>query len=112
MAHRKMILTETGAKVYRTRMLSAGDPVMLGASDARLFERYGWANAPNAPKQAPETRQTRLTQLDHDGDGKPGGSISGGDDLAALRAEYTEKFGKRPFMGWDADALRERIAAA
>jgi len=34
------------------------------------------------------------------------------DDLAALRAEYLEVVGKRPFHGWDADALREKIAAA
>lgn len=35
-----------------------------------------------------------------------------GDDVAALRAEYTQKLGKRPFGGWNADTLREKIAAA
>lgn len=35
-----------------------------------------------------------------------------GDDLADLRAEYTEKVGKRPFGGWNADTLRAKIAAA
>lgn len=34
------------------------------------------------------------------------------DDLTALRADYQEVFGKRPFNGWDADTLRARIAAA
>lgn len=34
------------------------------------------------------------------------------DELAELRAEYTEKLGKRPFHGWDADTLREKIAEA
>ncbi len=34
------------------------------------------------------------------------------DDLADLRAEYGEVVGKRPFMGWDAETLREKIAAA
>lgn len=34
------------------------------------------------------------------------------DDLAALRAEYEAVVGKRPFMGWDAGTLREKIAAA
>ena len=34
------------------------------------------------------------------------------DDIAALRAEYQAVVGKRPFMGWGADVLREKIAAA
>lgn len=34
------------------------------------------------------------------------------DELADLRAQYTDLVGKRPFMGWDADTLREKIAAA
>jgi hypothetical protein len=34
------------------------------------------------------------------------------DDLAELRAEYQTKFGKKPFHGWDAALLREKIAAA
>ncbi|HLR78529.1 MAG TPA: hypothetical protein VK062_05720 [Burkholderiaceae bacterium] len=34
------------------------------------------------------------------------------DEKAALRAEYERVMGKRPFMGWDADKLRDKIAAA
>lgn len=34
------------------------------------------------------------------------------DELAALRAEYERVLGKKVFNGWDADALREKIAAA
>ena len=51
--------------------------------------------------------------LNHDGDGKKGGSPKPpeADDLSALRAEYQDKFGKRPFMGWDAVTLREKLAA-
>lgn len=50
--------------------------------------------------------------LDHDGDGRPGGSLKPGqtDDLPALRAAYQAKFGKRPFMGWDADELTKRMS--
>jgi hypothetical protein len=33
------------------------------------------------------------------------------DDMAKLRADYQDKFGKRAYPGWDADALRERMAA-
>lgn len=34
------------------------------------------------------------------------------DDMAELRAEYEKVFGKRPYMGWDARTLREKIAEA
>ncbi|WP_201455570.1 hypothetical protein [Roseovarius indicus] len=34
------------------------------------------------------------------------------DPISALREEYERVVGKRPFMGWDADKLREKIAAA
>lgn len=34
------------------------------------------------------------------------------DELAELRAEYQAKIGKRPFHGWDADTLREKITDA
>ncbi|MCH2220010.1 MAG: hypothetical protein MK097_06765 [Dechloromonas sp.] len=51
--------------------------------------------------------------LDHDDDGKAGGSkAQTGDDVAALRAEYKARTGKNPFPGWNADVLRERIASA
>lgn len=33
-------------------------------------------------------------------------------DLANLRDTYERVVGKRPFMGWDAAKLREKIAAA
>lgn len=50
--------------------------------------------------------------LDHDGDGKPGGSTAPEqtDDLPALRAKYQRVIGKRPFAGWSADVLKEKIA--
>lgn len=31
------------------------------------------------------------------------------DEMAELRAAYQTQFGRRPFMGWDADELRERM---
>lgn len=34
------------------------------------------------------------------------------DEMALLRAEYQDVLGKKPFMGWDADTLREKIAGA
>ncbi|KWT70762.1 hypothetical protein APY04_0823 [Hyphomicrobium sulfonivorans] len=59
------------------------------------------------------TQAVDKPQLDHDGDGKPGGSVAPEqtDDLKALRVEYQEALGKRAFAGWTADELREKIAA-
>jgi hypothetical protein len=54
----------------------------------------------------------RRPQLDHDKDGNEGGSVSPADDMTVLRAEYEAKLGKRPFNGWDAAALRQKIADA
>lgn len=34
------------------------------------------------------------------------------DALSALRAEYQEVVGKRPYHGWDAETLRAKIAEA
>jgi hypothetical protein len=65
----------------------------------------GWKEAPFA--SAP-------TAFDHDGDGKPGGSVApeATDRLKDLRAEYRAQFGKKPFAGWDEDEIEKRIAAA
>ena len=60
-----------------------------------------------------EQHDADLSQLDHDGDGRPGGSISAtGDDIPALRKLYKEVVGKAAFNGWDADTLRAKISAA
>lgn len=92
MAHKKMIAT--GSLRYGTRMLQAGDALTLTGPQARLYEALGKVE----PSQRAPTRTSRPSA--------PGGEI------AALRADYIAKFGKRPFNGWDADALRGKIAAA
>jgi len=33
------------------------------------------------------------------------------EDLAAIRAEYEAAVGRKPFHGWNAETLREKIAA-
>lgn len=100
MARKQMIAT--GPLRYGTRMLTAGDGLTVNGPTARLLEALGRAQ-----------RGTSRPQLDHDRDGLAGGSVTAqGDDIAALRAEYQTKLGKRPFNGWDAATLREKIAAA
>ncbi|HJQ15930.1 MAG TPA: hypothetical protein VJ859_02930 [Allosphingosinicella sp.] len=57
----------------------------------------------------------KLPQLDHDGDGAPGGSTAPDGDkeaMKALREEYEFKMGKKAFPGWDEATLREKMAAA
>lgn len=34
------------------------------------------------------------------------------EDINALRVEYLGKIGRRPFNGWDAETLKEKIASA
>lgn len=107
MAAKTMQITEAGAarSRYRTRMLVADEVVTMDGPTARLNERMGWA----VPYKA---KKAKRPQLDHDQNGEEGGSKSAEGDLTALRAEYLEKIGKRAFNGWDADTLREKIAAA
>ncbi len=68
----------------------------------------GWQDRPfaTAPAASPA--------FDHDGDGKPGGSIApeATDRLKDLRAEYRALMGKKPFAGWDEEEIEKRIAAA
>ncbi|MBN7804902.1 hypothetical protein JZX86_05925 [Agrobacterium rosae] len=51
--------------------------------------------------------------LDHDGDGKKGGSkpAEESDELTKLRSDYAEVVGKRPYHGWTAEELQEKIDA-
>ena len=76
-----------------------------------MAEKNEMAVADGTVQVAPSAIGDDLDQLDHDGDGAPGGSISATGDLAELRAEYTAALGKKPFNGWDEDELRRRIAA-
>lgn len=52
--------------------------------------------------------------LDHDGDGRKGGSPKpeGGDELNAARAKYLEVIGKHPFHGWHVGTLNAKISEA
>jgi hypothetical protein len=101
MAHKRVYAT--GGHRYGTRMLQAGEPLTLDAPRARLLTAMGWVTD-KRPRQA-------RPQLDHDGDGKAGGSPKPtGADLPALRQEYQAKFGKKAFNGWNADTLRAKIA--
>jgi hypothetical protein len=98
-------LYATGGHKYGTRMLQAGEPLVVDGPRARLLTKMGWASESKPRRPRP--------QLDHDGDGKAGGSAKQtGDEVAALRKAYEDKFGRKPFNGWDAAKLREKLAGA
>lgn len=87
---------------YGTRRLKAGDGFTAASRDADLLQRLGRA------------RYVEAEPLDHDKDGRKGGSKvpKKADDLSALRKQYQEVVGKRPFAGWDAETLAAKIAEA
>lgn len=97
---------------YRTRRLTAGDTITCSDRDARVWLATRKFRKARRPADIPPPPAELLARFDHDGDGVPGGSAAPVEDVASLRKEYFEKLGKRPFPGWNAETLREKIAAA
>lgn len=97
---------------YPKHLFRAGGPFGLGDKS------YSVAGAADEDEEAALlargwhlSKDGLWDKFDHDGDGKSGGSKKQeGGDLAALRAEYQDLAGKRPFNGWDEATLREKIA--
>jgi len=60
---------------------------------------------------SPDIEISEADPLDHDKNGKKGGSTAAEstDDLDRLRAEYKELAGKKAFSGWKADRLQSEI---
>lgn len=98
-----------------------GDRDSINASgvvfEGREPSKVDAADAIRRLRNNPEFEEVgKRDPLDHDGDGKKGGSDSAAEaakaEITALRAEYKQKLGKNPFSGWGADDLRRRIAEA
>lgn len=96
MANRKVY--STGGR-YGTRMMTAGEPMVLTGPAARAAIATGKATAERPRKRSEEA-------------GVPAPAPVEIDERAALRAAYKAKTGKNPFGGWSAEVLREKIAAA
>lgn len=82
------MLEATKSITYATRRLRAGDQFEpRSRSDERILIALKRARRVSGDAPAPVV-----------------------DDLAELRAAYAEKFGKRPFNGWNAEALKAKLA--
>ena len=82
----------------------------LGAYDADVLRHSPWVTISEAVAEKP-----KADPLDHDGDGKRGGSKPAsdeGDEVAALRSKYTELTGEEPDGRWGKKRLRDEIAKA
>lgn len=87
--------------------------IARSAFDPDKHERYTESDGGNAEldkvaepgaAQEPQGEST-------DGGGEEGGGETQ-NEVADLRAQYETAFGKKPFMGWDAETLRAKIAEA
>jgi hypothetical protein len=85
---------------YFTRALRSADPRY-----ARILDRLGYGRR---DMQAAAV----IGPVVHESDIDDTPTLPSSDEIAALRAEYKRIVGTRPFHGWDAAALRERIAKA
>jgi hypothetical protein len=85
-----MDLIASKAMTYATRRLRAGDTFTARtAADARVLIAVGRARHVNEPQ-----------------------SVGAERGIDALRDEYQEVVGKKPYHGWDADTLAKKIADA
>lgn len=90
----KTTMTATRSMTYGTRRLKAGDSFEVTRQHARVLDALGRATYGTRAMVAPEPVPELV------------------DEMTVLRAEYETVLGKRPFMGWDADTLRVKIAEA
>jgi hypothetical protein len=79
---------------YMTRAMKSKDPRY-----ARILSRLGYNRRDMV---AADVQAGQKTQSEARAD----------DDLTSLRADYQEAVGKKPYHGWDAETLREKIAEA
>lgn len=93
---------------YATRRLVAGDTIDVPRRYGRILVAVKKAvevkdreksTLPAPPARIMQKLSSNTPSLDDEQDERP-----------ALRAQYKEVYGKAPFMGWDADILREKIA--
>lgn len=65
---------------------------------------------PKGPLEFVEGDEPNTVAADLPDEAMPVAEVVAEDDLGSLREEYETAVGKRPFMGWDADTLRAKMA--
>lgn len=121
-----MTLTAIKSFRYNTRRLMAGDefePVkpihgrlLIAAKKAKAIRDPGTLTAP-PPMLARKVAKAKMVKREADpteqaAEPAAADPLDQYDDLTAARAEYHAAVGKRPFHGWDAETLREKVAEA
>lgn len=106
------------------RNVRAGEVFEISPAYGRVMIKLGHAElapapaptrsaAPKAPAKVEEPKRTVKAEVE------PAAPVEqvavdeapAEDERAVLRREYEEKFGKKPYMGWTADQLREKLTA-
>lgn len=80
---------------YHTRALKAKDPRFARIFESLGYERRGMQADEPIPVPASPAPSVEPEPVDN---------------LPGLRAEYELLYGKRPFMGWDAEKLQAKIS--
>lgn len=98
-----MFLKATRDFTYSTRRLKAGDVFEVRKPfDAKILVAIKKAKPHREPGKVDAPPANLATKLAPAADEPV-------DEMTALRAEYFEKLGKRPFNGWDADTLHAKM---
>jgi hypothetical protein len=87
---------------YMTRAMQARDPRFARVLSRLGYERTDLIAAEPTEKKPAAVKSTSVSS----------GKIAKGEDRAALRKQYQEVIGKKPFAGWDAETLKAKIAEA
>lgn len=100
-------LRATRPLTYLTRRLLPGDEFTASPRDARVLRATRRAEEVRDPVDlappSPEQAAAIATALSGLNDGEP---------LKELRIQYESVVGRRPYHGWTADQIKEKIAAA
>ncbi|MBB3020651.1 hypothetical protein FHR70_003737 [Microvirga lupini] len=92
---------------YMTRAMKARDPRY-----ARILSDLGYERTDAVADDGRQAKKPFDGKGDHDKNGKTGGAPKQKEDISALRKQYHDAVGKKPFGGWDAKTLEAKIAEA
>lgn len=96
------------------RVFNAGDVGPLPANIAQSYIETGQAEAVTDEAPPAKAPAAAKPQLDHDKDGKAGGSAAGDDSTAALgaaRKRYRAAVGRNAGPRWDVATIEAKLAA-